>query len=106
MSGTTTAMNQHADQTVEELKALIREAESALAQAGSNAGEEVENLRDRLRDAYAEGKEGLGRAAELARKQAAKADELVRANPYASIGIATAAGLVLGLLIARPWASR
>jgi ElaB/YqjD/DUF883 family membrane-anchored ribosome-binding protein len=106
MSDSTTALKEHAGQTVEELKALIREAELALAQAGNDAGEEVENLRDRLRSAYAEGKNTFSQAAELARRQAAKADELVRGNPYTSVGIATATGLILGFLLARPWASR
>jgi ElaB/YqjD/DUF883 family membrane-anchored ribosome-binding protein len=106
MAESTTALNEQAGHTLEELKALIKEAEAALARAGNEAGEEVLGLRDRLRSAFAEGKNTVSQAAELARKQALKADELVRANPYASVGIATATGLILGYLLARTCASR
>lgn len=98
-----TTVNEQAGHTVEELKALIREAEAALANAGGEAGEEMKGLRDRLRGAFEEGKNTFGQAADLARRQAAKADELVRANPYASIGIATATGLLVGYFLARSW---
>jgi ElaB/YqjD/DUF883 family membrane-anchored ribosome-binding protein len=106
MSVSTTALNEDANRTVDQLKALIREAEAALAQAGSDAGEGVQNLRDRLRSAYAEGKNTFSHAADIARKQAARADALVHENPYTTVGIATAMGLILGFLLARPWASR
>jgi len=96
-----TTINEQAGHTVDELKALIREAEKALANVGAEAGEEVKGLRDRLRTAYEESKYTLSQAAEIARKQAARADELVRSNPYASIGIATATGLLVGYLVAR-----
>ena len=101
MVESTTALNKQAEHTFEELKALIKEAEAALAKAGNEAGEEVLGLRNRLRDAFAEGKKTWDQAAELARKEVTKADELVRANPYTTIGIATATGLLLGYLIAR-----
>jgi ElaB/YqjD/DUF883 family membrane-anchored ribosome-binding protein len=97
----TSELRDPASQTVDDLKALLREAESALANVGSTAGDEISNLRERLHTALADGKNTLGRAADLARRQAARADELVRANPYASIGIASATGLVVGYLIAR-----
>jgi ElaB/YqjD/DUF883 family membrane-anchored ribosome-binding protein len=106
MSKSTTALNEQTGHTLEELKALIKEAEAALAKTGNEAGEEVLDLRDRLRSAFTEGKNAASQAAELARKQAIKADELVRANPYASIGIGTATGLLLGCLLARTNASR
>jgi ElaB/YqjD/DUF883 family membrane-anchored ribosome-binding protein len=99
MSETTSATNDHADRTVDELKALLREAEAALANVGAEAGDEISGLRDRLRSAFAEGKNTFGRAADLARKQVARADDLVRANPYVSIGVAAAAGLLLGCLL-------
>lgn len=102
----TSALRNQADQTVDELKALLREAEAALGNAGAEAGEEVQNLRDRLRSAFDEGKNKLGQAADLARKQAARADELVRANPYAAVGIAAGAGLLLGFLVSRSCSSR
>ncbi|MFT3781942.1 MAG: hypothetical protein QM790_07990 [Nibricoccus sp.] len=102
----TTATFDEGNQTVEELKALLREAEAALANVGSQTGEQVSNLREKLRQAYDESKNKLGEAADYARRQAARADEMVRANPYATVGIATAAGLLVGFLIARSCSHR
>jgi ElaB/YqjD/DUF883 family membrane-anchored ribosome-binding protein len=97
----TAATRGQAGQTVDDLKALLREAETALANVGDKAGDELDNLRERVRRAVADGKNAFAEATALARKQAARADALVRANPYASIGIATGTGLLVGYLLAR-----
>ncbi len=101
MSASTSSLRTQADHTVDELKALLREAEAALSSAGAEAGSEVNDLRERIRSAFDEGKNKLSQAADLARRQAARADELVRANPYASLGIAAGAGLLLGFFVSR-----
>lgn len=106
MSETTSALHDQTSSTVDELKALIREAEAALSNAGAQVGDEMTGLRHRLRSALAEGKNTLDQAAYLARKQAARADEIIRANPYASIGIATGAGLLAGFFVARSCSGR
>lgn len=90
-----------ADSTLDELKALLAEAESALASAADHPAEEIQALRARLRDALAEGKATARHAVELAREQASRADEAVRAHPYAAIGIAAGVGLVAGLVLGR-----
>src|SRR4051812_48254756 len=100
MSDSASVQNQ-AEQTIDELKALLREAEAALGSVGEQAGEQVSDLRDRLRGALEQGKTTFNRAAELARQQAARADEVVRSNPYASVGVAAGAGLLVGYLVAR-----
>jgi len=97
----TSELRDHASQTVDDLKSLLRDAENALADVGSKAGDQISNVRDRLRSALAGGKESLSNAADLARRQAARADELVHENPYATIGIASVTGLLVGYLIAR-----
>jgi len=101
MSETTSTTYADSAQTVDELKALLREAEVALGKVGDKAGDEVNGLRERIRDTFAEGKSTFSQAAEFARKQAACTDELVRANPYSSLGIATGTGLLIGYLLAR-----
>lgn len=90
-----------ADATVDELKALLREAELALASAGGQATDEVHALRDRLRDVLANGKETVKNLTASARRQAARADELIQENPYSAIGVAAGVGLIAGYLIAR-----
>ena len=101
MSDSTSITHDESDHTVDELKSLLREAEAALGKVGEKAGEEVSGLRERIRNAFTEGKSTFSQAAEYARKQAARTDELVRANPYSSLGIATGTGLLLGYLLSR-----
>jgi ElaB/YqjD/DUF883 family membrane-anchored ribosome-binding protein len=105
MSVSSSTLHDRADTTVDELKALLREAETALSNVGAEAGDQVTGLRDRLRNALADGKATFNQAADLARRQAARADEMVRSNPYASIGVATGAGLLVGYLVARSCAN-
>lgn len=88
-------------QTSEDLKALLREAEAALGDASALGSEQVAQLKGRLRSALEQGKETLGHAADMARKQAERADEMVRANPYVAIGCAAVIGAVIGSLCAK-----
>ena len=101
MSDSTSITHDESDHTVDELKSLLREAEAALGKVGEKAGEEVSDLRERIRDAFADGKFTLSQAAAFARKQATRTDELVRTNPYSSLGIATGTGLLIGYLLCR-----
>ena len=95
-----------ADSTVEELKGLLAEAEHALSHAGDAATDEVQALREKLRGVLADGQTTLKNVAAAARRQAARADEAIRENPYQAIGIAAAAGLLAGYLISRRCADR
>ncbi len=94
-------LSQKADSTVDDLKALLREAEHALSQAGDTATDEVQALRERLRDVLADGQATVKNLTAAARRQAARADEAIRENPYQAIGIAAGIGLLAGYLITR-----
>lgn len=96
-----TPLSQQAESTVEELKALLREAELALSQAGDTASDEVQVLRERLRDVLTDGQATVKDLAAAARRQAVRADETIRTNPYQAIGIAAGVGLLAGYLISR-----
>lgn len=98
---TDTSSNPASQQTADDLKALLREAEAALGDASALGNDQLANLRDRLRSALAHGKETLGHAADLAKRQCARADEMVRANPYVAIGCAALLGTVIGMLCAK-----
>jgi ElaB/YqjD/DUF883 family membrane-anchored ribosome-binding protein len=98
MSDTTTTVNDPENTTIDELRALIREAEEALTSAG---GDEVEELRERLRGAVAEGQNLLHNLTDKVRQQAQRADEAIRANPYQTIGIAAGVGVLVGFLLSR-----
>ncbi len=99
MSESTTDVNDTAATTVDELRSLIREAEQALA-SGSN-GDDIQDLRERLQDAIAEGQNIVSNLKDSVARQARRADELVRANPYQTAGIAAAVGLLVGFLVSR-----
>lgn len=71
------------EKLMEDLRAVVRDAEALLAQAGERAGERAEG------------------AAESALDAAHEIDAQVRRNPWAAVGIAAGAGFVLGLLLGR-----
>jgi ElaB/YqjD/DUF883 family membrane-anchored ribosome-binding protein len=71
------------EKLLEDLRAVVRDAEALLAQAGERAGEEATG------------------AAESALDAAHEIDAQVRRNPWAAVGIAAGAGLLLGLLLGR-----
>lgn len=66
-----------------DLRAVVRDAEALMQSAAAESGE-------RLQD-----------AGESAKEAAREIDEQVRRNPWAAVGIAAAAALVLGLLLGR-----
>jgi ElaB/YqjD/DUF883 family membrane-anchored ribosome-binding protein len=101
MSESNSAVDNDQSSTIEDLRALIREAEEALSTAGDDASDDIEELRERLRDVLAEGQSRIRNLTESIRRRAGAADEAIRANPYQSIGIATGVGLLAGLLISR-----
>ncbi len=89
------------DASAEDLRGLLREAEHALSDAGVQTTDKVAEIRERLRNAFALGEDAFRHLATSARRQAAQADEMVRNNPYAGIGIAAGVGLLAGYLISR-----
>jgi ElaB protein len=99
-SDTETAEDQ-ASTTVEDLKALLREAEHALGSNGGSATDEIQALRERLRDVLADGQSSLKNLTDTVRRKAARANEVVRAKPYQTIGAAAVVGILVGVLISR-----
>jgi ElaB protein len=98
MSESTATVENDPSTTIDDLKALIREAEQALSSAGDNASDE---LRERLREVLADGQSRIRNLTDTLRRRAGAAGDAIRANPYQSIGIATGVGLLAGLLISR-----
>jgi ElaB/YqjD/DUF883 family membrane-anchored ribosome-binding protein len=96
---TTDVNDPSANTAIEELKDLIREAEAALGSAGND--EQIDELRERLRDAISSGQSMIANLTDTVRNQAKRADGAIRANPYQSLGIAAGVGLVAGYLLSR-----
>jgi ElaB/YqjD/DUF883 family membrane-anchored ribosome-binding protein len=93
------------EKLVADLKVVVADAEELLRATASQAGEKVTAARERIQASLATAKVKLSEAERALldkTKEAAKAtDEYVRENPWQAVGIAAAAGLVLGILISR-----
>lgn len=86
---------------IDDLKALLHDAEQALAGAGDVAEDKISELRDRMRAALEKGGSAYQRVRECAQEKLGEADQYVRSHPYQSVGTAVAVGAIIGLLIGR-----
>jgi ElaB/YqjD/DUF883 family membrane-anchored ribosome-binding protein len=88
-----------------DLRTLISDAEELLRVSASQAGEKIAIARQRIEQSLNEGKKSLADAEKVllqkGQQAADMADDYIRENPWGAIGIAAAAGLVLGFLIRR-----
>jgi ElaB/YqjD/DUF883 family membrane-anchored ribosome-binding protein len=93
------------DQLVTDMKAVIADAEALLHATADAAGERVEALRARAQQTLTDAKMKLAQLDDdmvrQAKDAARTADKYVRDNPWGAVGIAAAAGVVIGLLISR-----
>jgi ElaB/YqjD/DUF883 family membrane-anchored ribosome-binding protein len=93
------------EKLVADLKLVVADAEELLRATASQAGEKVAAARERIQASLASAKVKLSEAERALlekTKQAAKAtDQYVHDNPWNAVGIAAAAGFVLGVLIGR-----
>jgi ElaB/YqjD/DUF883 family membrane-anchored ribosome-binding protein len=103
MANTTSVESQ--EQLVSDIKSVISDAEEMLSATADQAGEKVNNLRARIQVRLQDAKLRLVDAEEalLAKtKAAARAtDDYVHESPWTAIGVAAAAGLLLGLALGR-----
>jgi ElaB/YqjD/DUF883 family membrane-anchored ribosome-binding protein len=94
-----------ADQLIDDLTAVIRDAENLLRATAAQTGEKVVEMRARAEESVRMAKERLSgleeEAVKRARALAGEADEYVRGNPWQAVGIAAGVGLLLGLLMSR-----
>ncbi len=90
---------------IDDLRAVVADAE-ALIEAGLNdAGGRAEQVRERAQGSVDKARARLDELEEdiTARAKAASADaaRYIRDNPLQSVGIAAAAGIVIGLVLSR-----
>ncbi len=94
-----------ASQLIDDLTAVIRDAENLLRATAAQTGDKVEEIRARAEETVRQAKERLAgveeQALEHARVFAGEADQYVRGNPWQAVGVAAGVGLVLGLLMSR-----
>ena len=90
-----------AHSTVEDLRALLRDAEEVLASAGDQADDKIKELRSRMRAAIEDSRSTYYQIRDSAREQLDRADDYVRTHPYHAVGLAAAVGALAGLLFSR-----
>jgi ElaB/YqjD/DUF883 family membrane-anchored ribosome-binding protein len=99
------AENITADQLVENLHDVIRDAETLLKATAAQTGEKIQEARARAEESVRQAKDRLAEietdALQRARALAEDAEVFVRERPWQAIGVAAGIGLVLGLLISR-----
>jgi ElaB/YqjD/DUF883 family membrane-anchored ribosome-binding protein len=93
------------DQLVSDLKSVIQDAEAWLRHGSQLTGEELKAAKARFERTLVKAKDDIIRLEEAVvekTKEAAKAtDEFVQENPWKAVGIGTAVGVVIGMLLAR-----
>ena len=90
------------EQVVENLRALIAEAEKTL---GSNLAEGAEDKLSSLRERFADARDKVEHALSVAKEKvvagAKQTDSAIRSHPYESIAIALGVGVLLGAFLRR-----
>ena len=93
------------ERVLADLKVLLRDSEDLLKATAGDMSEKAKEIRSRLNVALASAKEtceSLQQQTEAATLAAAKrADTVIRAHPYESIGLAFGVGLLIGVLTMR-----
>jgi ElaB/YqjD/DUF883 family membrane-anchored ribosome-binding protein len=93
------------EKLVQDLKAVIADAEELLRATANQAGEKVAAAREKVQDSLQRARLKLGEVEDVLldkSKQAARAaDEYVHEHPWRAVGIAAGIGFVIGLLIGR-----
>lgn len=98
-------LNGHKDKLVADIHTVVTDAENLLKQAKSTGAEGYSAVRAELEDKLAQTVVRLQEVQEelkfRARYAARAADEYVHENPWRSIGVVAAAGVLVGILISR-----
>lgn len=93
------------DRLMQDLHAVLEDADALLRATAGNAGEKVQQARARAEESVRVARERMVAAEEdLARRAqviAQDADRYVRDKPWQAIGIAAGVAFVVGLLVAR-----
>lgn len=89
------------DKLMADLRAVVRDAEELLQATAGQGSAQLKELRARAEESLGAARARLQEAGDEARKAARDIDEQVHANPWAAVGIAAAAGLLLGMLLGR-----
>lgn len=94
-------MSVETEKLVTDLRTVARDAEDLVKITAGEVGEKAKEARSRLVSALEKAKDSAKVLQEKAVAGAKATDQAIRSHPYQSIGIAFAAGLLIGVLAAR-----
>jgi ElaB/YqjD/DUF883 family membrane-anchored ribosome-binding protein len=98
-------MNLSRESLLDDFSAMLTEAEDLLKRAGNETGERAKDLRAQVEAKLLSAKLRLqeleGEAMDHAKAAARVTDDYVHDNPWGAIGVAAAAGFLIGLMINR-----
>jgi len=93
------------EQLINDFKVVVADAEALIMATAGQGGEAVAAMRSKAEASLAVAKEKMSAAQAAlltkARAAAKATDEYVHVNPWQAIGVGTAVGVVIGLLIGR-----
>lgn len=93
------------DKLLEDLRLLVSDAEELLKATAGQAGEKINGARTRTEESVRAAKARIADAGHVAvehgREAAKAADDYVRDNPWAAVGIAAGVGILIGVLLNR-----
>ena len=90
------SVNHMVDEAEQFLKAAARSGDAKFDAVRDKFAEQVRHVRAQLDDFE-------GEAVHRMRRAARGADRAVHSHPYRAVGVAAAAGLLIGLLVSRRW---
>ena len=97
--------NDAGDAAAQEVRTLLADVQDLMARVAHVADPEIARLRTRIEGGLATTRKALSDGTDRARRQAkaamATSDRYVHEQPWQSVGIAAAAGLLVGFLLGR-----
>ena len=104
-NGSASSVNGSARDTANDMKALVRDAQSLLSAAAALTGNKADELRERGMELL---DQALGKASKYQDQAMVKGKELARAtdvyvkdNPWRTVAVAAGVGLLLGVILGR-----
>lgn len=99
------SMSEQQDQLVNDLRAVMRDAQQLLDTGVSSCGAQAAQTRQRLESALREVLQSLAESGPRARQQLSQwqhaSDEYVHQHPWTSLSVAVGTGVVMGWLLSR-----
>ena len=86
---------------VDDFKVVYQDAEALARVTAGDLGEKVREARARLAASLETARHSFENLQHLAAEKAKQADQVIRAHPYESVGVAFGVGVLLGVLMGR-----